>query len=76
VYWFLPQQELVLSKVISPDESYLVLPRGDYLVSFRDEHDRWTDLQEITLRHPAQDRTDFFWVETRIIEELKPNELR
>ncbi len=30
--------------VISPDESYLILPRENYLVSFRDEHDQWSDL--------------------------------
>ena len=30
--------------VISPDESYLILPRENYFVSFRDEHDRWSDL--------------------------------
>ncbi len=33
--------------VISPDESYLILPRGNYLVSFRDEHDHWSDLISI-----------------------------
>lgn len=30
--------------VISPDESYLILPRENYLVSFRDENDQWSDL--------------------------------
>ena len=109
--------------VISPDERYLVLPRENYLVSFRDEQDRWSDLiplgdvvnqmrsggcpslssdgkyffftaypqvkwnkyfekrytykdlQEITLQHPASERTDIFWVDAKIIEKLKPKEL-
>jgi len=30
--------------VISPDERYLILPRDNYLVSFRDEKDQWSDL--------------------------------
>ena len=106
--------------VISPDESYLILPRENYLVSFRDEHDQWSDLiplgdvvnkmksggcpslssdgkyffftaypqvkwnkyfekrytyedlQEITLQHPASERTDIFWVDAKIIKKLKP----
>jgi hypothetical protein len=109
--------------VISPDESYLILPRGNYWVSFRDEQDQWSDLipvgdavnkmksggcpslssdgkyfffaaypqvkwnkcfgkrhdykdlQEITLRHPAPERTDIFWVDAKIIEDLKPKDL-
>jgi len=108
--------------VISPDESYLILPRDKYLVSFRDEHDHWSDLiplgdvvntmrsggcpslssdgkyffftsypqvkwnkffekrhtykdlQDITLRQPAPERTDIFWVDAKIIEELRPKE--
>lgn len=104
--------------VISPDESYLILPRQNYLVSFRDEQDQWSDLirfgdvvnkmksggcpslssdgkyiffaaypqvkwnkyfekrhtykdlQEITLQYPAAERTDIFWVDAKIIEEL------
>jgi len=110
--------------VISPDESYLILPRGDYLVSVRDEHDQWSDLiplgdtinkmksggcpsissdgkyffftaypqvnwnrhferrhtyddlQKITLQDPAFDRTDIFWVDANIIEELKQEHLK
>jgi len=108
--------------VISPDESYLILPRENYLVSFRNERDQWSDLihlgdvfnkmksggcpslssdgkyffftaypqvtwnkyfekrhtykdlQEITLQHPAPERTDIFWVDAKIIEELRPKE--
>ena len=108
--------------VISPDESYLILPRENYLVSFRSEDDQWSDLtslgepvnklrsgwcpsissdgkyvffaaypsiewknsfkerrsfaefQDITLQHPVSDRTDIFWVDSCIIEELKPKE--
>ncbi|MBN2246264.1 MAG: PD40 domain-containing protein [Candidatus Aminicenantes bacterium] len=110
--------------VISPDETYLILPREEYLVSFRDEADQWTELislrepvnehrsgwcpsissdgryfffaaypsiewkksfekrhtysdfQEITLKHPASERTDIFWVDTKIIEELRLKELK
>ena len=105
--------------VISPDETYLILPHEKYLVSFRDEDDQWTELislgepvnkhrsgwcpsistdgryfffaaypsiewkksfkrrhtyadfQEITLIHPSSDRTDIFWVDAKIIEELR-----
>jgi len=108
--------------VISPDESYLIVPRENYLVSFRSEDDQWSDLielgdtvnkmrsgccpslssdgkyfffaaypqvkwhnyfnerhtfadlQEITLQHPASERSDIFWVDAEIIEELKPKE--
>lgn len=108
--------------VISHDESYLILPRDNYLVSFRDEQDRWSDLiplgdavnkmrsggcpslssdgeyffftaypqvkwnkffekrhaykdlQDITLQHPAPERTDIFWVDANIIEALRPKE--
>jgi hypothetical protein len=110
--------------VISPDESYLIVPREDYFVSFRDENDQWSnliklgdsinsmisgwcpsissdgkyfffaaypqikwnkyfekrhtfeDLQEITLFHPAPEKTDIFWVDAKVIEELKPKELK
>jgi len=110
--------------VISPDESYLIMPYNDYFVSFRDEYDHWsdlinlgdgvnkhksgccpsissdgkyfffaaypkikwnkyfdkrhtfTDLQKITLKHPASQRTDIFWVDAKIIEESKPGKLR
>lgn len=110
--------------VISPDERYLILPRENYLVSFRDENDRWSDLitlgdavsklrsggcpsissdgkyfffaayptvkwndyfekrktfsdlQQMTLQNPALERTDIFWVSTKIIEELKPKGLK
>ena len=123
----LPQQvnrgKMQFHAVISPDESYLVLPRENYLVSFRDKQDQWSDLipladvvnkeksggtpsissdgrflffaayprvkwnktfekrhtykdfQEITLQQPASERTDIFWIDTRIIEELKPKKL-
>jgi len=108
--------------VISPDERYLILPRGDYLVSFRDRDDQWsdlinlgdiinnmksggcpslssdgkyffftaypqlkwnkyfeerhtfTDLQEITLMHPASERTDIFWMDAKVIDELRTKE--
>ena len=108
--------------VISPNESYLILPRENYLVSFRSEDDQWSDLislgepvnelrsgccpsissdgkyvffaaypsiewknsfekrrsfaefQDITLNHPVSDRTDIYWVDAKIIEELKPRE--
>lgn len=110
--------------VISPDESYLIMPYEDYYVSFRDENDHWSDLiklgdtvnkyktggcssissdgkyfffaaypnipwnkffdnrhtykdlQEITLQHPASQRTDIFWVDAKVIEELKPKKLK
>ncbi|MBN1224815.1 MAG: PD40 domain-containing protein [Candidatus Aminicenantes bacterium] len=109
--------------VISLDESYLILPRENYLVSFRDEQDHWSDLiplgdvvnkmrsggcpslssdgkyffftaypqvkwnkyfekrhtykdlQEITLQQPVPERTDIFWVDAKIIEDLKPKDL-
>ncbi len=105
--------------VISPDESFLIMPYEDYFVSFRDEKDNWTDLidigdavnklitggcpsissdgkyfffaaypavkwnkyfdeqktysdlQKITLEGPAYDRTDIFWVDIKIIDQLK-----
>jgi len=110
--------------VISPDEGYLILPRENYLVSFRNEYDQWSDLidigdvvnsmgsgwcpsissdgkyffyaaypqvkwnkyfdephnfkdlQEITLQNPAPERTDIFWVDAKIIEDLKPEKLK
>ncbi len=109
--------------VISPDESYLIVPRDNYFVSFRDEHDNWSDLlklgdsinsmisgwcpsissdgkyfffaaypqvtwnkyfekrhtfedlQEITLYHPAREKTDIFWVEVNVIEKSKKQEI-
>ena len=105
--------------VISLDETYLILPREEYLVSFRDEDDQWTELislgepvnehrsgwcpsissdgryfffaaypsvewkksfekrhtyadfLEITIKHPASERTDIFWVDAKIIEGLR-----
>jgi len=44
----LPQQinreKAQFHAVISPDESFLILPREKYLVSFRDARDQWSDL--------------------------------
>jgi hypothetical protein len=33
--------------VISPDETYLILPGKKYLVSFRDQNDNWSELMDI-----------------------------
>ena len=108
--------------VISPNETYLILPGNEYMVSFRDKNDNWSDLinlgekineyksgwcpsissdgqyfffaaypqvkwhnyfnerhtfedlQEITLQHTASERTDIFWVDAKVIDELRPKE--
>ena len=33
--------------VISPDESYLVIPHDTYYISFRDKNDNWTPLRKL-----------------------------
>ncbi len=40
------------------------------------EHHTFDVLQEITLFHPAPEKADIFWMEVKVIEELKPKELK
>jgi Tol biopolymer transport system component len=114
------REKVQFHAVISPDETYLIMPYENYFVSFRDTNDQWSDLinlgdvvnkfksgycpsfssdgkyfffaaypklkwhkyfekrhtysdlEKITLKHPASQRTDIFWVDAKIIEQLRP----
>jgi hypothetical protein len=63
----------------SPDGKFFFLSARpsfmDVNVTVFDKVMNYRDLQEMTVKNPAYDRADIYWVDAKIIDELKPNKL-
>lgn len=69
-------QRIMGTSSFSPDGKYFffnAFPQVRYVKAY-DRAMGYADLQALTLREPSQYKTDIFWVDARIIRDLKPKQ--